>query len=263
MSKIYKSSQITIDEDRIITIDVEQIVPEVLPEETEGTEEFFPTEFGDEDVQAQEEEEEISPDIIAAQIIEQAESEAAEITAKAQAEAEGILEKARLEAESLRESSGKEGYDKGYNEGLKDTEQMKQEAREIVESAHIERGETIKTAEPEIIELVSKLTKKLLLDEAEINPDVIAILVRSGLSQTTLSSDIKVRVSKYDYENLLDRKDQIISSFEGISNLDFSEDLALPAGGCVIETEFGQVDASMDKQCDELIKNLNYLFKNR
>lgn len=258
MSKIYKSSHVTIDKDKIVTIDVEQIIPEVIPEEADE-EEFFPADFEEEEP----EEEEIPPDIIATQIIEQAENQAGEIIGRAQAEAEEILEKARTEAENLKESAEKEGYDKGYSEGLKDTEQMKLNAKEIVENAHIEREEILKTAEPEVIELVSKLIKKLLLDEAEINPDIIAILVKSGISQTTLGGDIKVRVSKYDYAALLERKEQIISSFEGISNLDFSEDLALPAGGCVIETEFGLVDASMDKQCDELIKNLNYLFKNR
>jgi len=242
---------------------VEQIIPEVMPEEALDAEEFFPVEFGEGEEGEEHSEPEISPEEIAFRVITQAEEDAEKILETAEAKANEILEKAREEAETLRETSAKEGYDKGYSEGLKDTEQMKQEAKEIVENAHVEREEIIKTAEPEVVELVSKLTKKLLMDEAQINPDVIAILVKSGLSQTTLSSDIKIRASKADYKNLLERKERIVSSFEGITSLDFSEDLALPPGGCVIETDFGQIDASMDKQCDELIKNLNYLFKNR
>jgi flagellar biosynthesis/type III secretory pathway protein FliH len=58
-------------------------------------------------------------------------------------------------------------------------------------------------------------------------------------------------------------KDMITSSFEGLGNLEFVEDLALPIGGCIIETGFGSLDCSIDKQCDELIKSLNYLLKNR
>jgi len=261
LSKVYKSSRVTIDKEHIVTIDVEQVIPEPLPKLLQDVaDEFTPIELGGE---LYEEEEEEPPEIQAQQIIEKAQFEADGIIAVAQREADDILDKARTVAASEREAASKEGRDKGYAEGLADTEQMKNEANEIVSKAYAEKEEILQQAEPRVVKLIGELTKKLLLDEAEINPDVITILVKSGLSQTTLGGSIKVRVSNEDYENVVAKKSEIMASFEGIQGLELFEDLALPIGGCIIETDFGSVDASMNKQCDELIKNLNYLFKNR
>jgi len=267
LSRIYKSARVTIDKEHVVTIDAPYIVPEILSKEPEFDEdfgEFTPITLGEqfeEDIEELIEED--PPELIAKQIIDQAEREAVGIITSAKHEADDILDKARVMADAEREAAAKEGYDTGYSEGLTAAEQMKESAKEIVAAAYDEKEEILSQAEPIVVELISRFTKKLLLNETEINPDVIGILVKSGLSQTTLGGSLKVRVSSEDYANALSQKEQIMSSFEGIGDLEFFEDLALPLGGCIIETDFGSVDASMDKQCNELIKNLNYLYKNR
>ena len=266
MSKIYKSQSVTIDKERIVTIDVDvsQLISDYFSQYQEESDEFMPAELdGELSPEESEAETAVPPEAIAEEIIKQAEAEADAIIAAAQSEADKILVQAGITADSEREAASKDGYSKGYAQGLAETEQMRAEAKEIVANAYTEKEEILSRAEPAVVEMISKLTKKLLLDEVEINPAVIAILVKAGLSQTTLSGHIKIRVSKSDYENVMLKKEEILSSFEGISGLEFSEDPALAPGGCVIDTDFGTVDSSMDKQCNELINNLQYLYKNR
>ena len=253
MSKVFKSSRVTVDVRPMVIETIDESVKYI---ETVEDEEVDFSEFDEEEVKATVEE-----------ILENARREAEAIIEAANGEAENVLQDARRLAAAEREETKKAGFDEGYQEGQAKIEVEAEEAREnanrLIEHAHEIKAQIISKAEPEIMALVEKLVQKLLMDEAMINPKVIAVLVKSGLSQTSLNGEMTVRVSPADYSNLMEYRTEMLAPFEGLADIKFESDQAIREHECLIETAFGTVDCGLGLQSKELIKSLNYLLKNR
>ncbi|MDL2248870.1 hypothetical protein LJB89_04155, partial [Tyzzerella sp. OttesenSCG-928-J15] len=242
MSKVFKSSRVTVDEERRVKIDVAPVLPEVknvFP---------LPDIEGFDEMEDSDEAEDIRPE----DIIENAKKEAEAIIGAATIEAEQIIANIRQLAAAEREEAAEQGYDEGYTEGHAkghaDADGMRNEAQKVVDQAYVIKDQIMAQAEPEIVELIAKLIKKLLYNEVEINPQVISLLVKSGLAHMTLNGDVNIRVSQDDYDNLIEQKADVLASVEGLANISFSQDLALAKAACIIDTDFGSVDCGLDSQ---------------
>ena len=92
-----------------------------------------------------------------------------EILRNANFEADRILNAAKTEAALFFDEKIQEGYDKGYREGiLKAEEEMEkklQELDEIKTRAMNEYAELVRSAEPDIINLVLNISRKFLKDK--------------------------------------------------------------------------------------------------
>ena len=201
------------------------------------------------------------------EVIGYAKKKAEKIIEEAVSEADSIINNIRqlaaAEREDARREAANEGYQAGYAKSMEEAEEARQSADRVIEQAHELKAQIIAQAEPELIGLVSKLVQKLFLDEAEVNPKVIALLVKSGLSQTSLNGKMTVRVSPEDYGNLMEYRVEMLAPFEGLADISFESDHTIRKNECIIDTDFGTVDCGLGIQSRELIKSLNYLLKNR
>lgn len=200
-------------------------------------------------------------------IIKKAELEAKAIRIDALKKAEEEIELRRhilkTEIKEERSKSHDEGYKEGYDEGLKESLKLKEEAELIYENTIKEREELLKNIEGETINLIINIVKKLLDDTVEMNPDVILVLIKKGLAETTLSGDISIKVSSDDYEYVLKNKEKIVPFMDSGSKLEIIRDLSLRKSDCIIETPFGNIDCSLDEQFNLLKENLFFLLENR
>jgi flagellar assembly protein FliH len=64
--------------------------------------------------------------------------------------------------------------------------------------------------------------------------------------------NMKVRVHPQDFQYMLEIKSDFLQSFDGIKNIVFEEDMSILRGGAIIETMFGEVDARLDHQYNEI-----------
>ena len=219
------------------------------------------------EVEKKDEEPEIDQQVLAKQIVGEAKSKAKGLEQAARKEAEDIVEdakeKAHKQAIEIRENAYKEGYDDGVVKANKLADSLKAEVEVMRKEGEQYCQDLIKQIEPDMIELIVDILNKLLSTEVEINPKIISILIRQGLSKATLTEDISVHVSKEDYPNILESKDEILSSLDTMATVSFVEDPTLKRSDCIIETGFGNIDCSLGVQRDELIKNLYYILKNR
>ncbi len=202
-------------------------------------------------------------------IINSAKKEANYIIQKAVEDSNKIIDKSKKDAENIKEEIILDA--KKEAEIIKDeadliknkAKELEEEAKKIKINAENIFIESEKSLEPKIIELISTLIKKLLSDEVELNPNVISILIKKGIGNVKNIDKINVRISNYDYENAINKKDLILKDIENIENIDFINDCNLKKSDCIVETDFGNVDCSLDLQYEELHKNLYYILKNR
>jgi flagellar assembly protein FliH len=255
-NKIIKAHTANIDSENKVLIDVSSFEFEYGPvQEEEG------------DLSLIEElDESAAPEELAQSVIINANRKSEAIIKDALKEADQIVqeakEKATREAEALIEGFREQGYNEGMQRAEQDGESIRTQAEGILEDAKRRRQDMEESLEPDIIELIVKITAKLLGDTASLNPLIIMNLIKQGLSGATITGDVTVHVSPVDYENVADNKDAILAMADGTVRLEVMSDPSLSPMDCVIETPYGNIDCSLGQQFDGLRSNLTYILSN-
>jgi len=168
----------------------------------------------------------------------------------------GYPEDIEIETEQLKhqaELSGKEeGYKIGYDEGRKEAiEQFRREfnlINQIKENLNEYKKEIIKNIEPDFLSLAQYMAEKIIRKKINVDPGLVLSTVEFAVKQISQLGKVIIYLNPEDYEYLKLNKqeiDEIINNFEEIKIL---EDKRIEKGGCVIETENGNIDAQPSSQ---------------
>lgn len=163
-------------------------------------------------------------------------------------DAHAILEKAKEEAEKYKsqiqqecEELKKEAKEEGFNEGLTQFNEhilhFEQELKKV-------RHEMNKM----ILPLALKAAKKIVAKELEQHPETIVDIVLQALAPVTQSRHITIYVNKADKEILESNKPRIRQILEQVETLSVKERSDVQPGGCIVETESGIINASIENQ---------------
>ncbi|MDR2904057.1 MAG: hypothetical protein LBU77_06085 [Clostridiales bacterium] len=255
MSKIFKSAAVTVDGANRFFIDTTNpaLTPGTTPSEESPAAENPQT--GAESAETKED-----PAAAAAREADLIRKKAREDAEKIVAEATAQARKKQAEAAEL---GRKEGYDAGYKKGADAAESLKKEAADVLADATAKREETLAEIEPQMVELILKITGKLLYDSAEIHPKTVLNLIKQGIVASTITGDIIIRVSAEDYSAVDAGKADILSLLGGNVHVDIIKDFSLKKLDCVIETPFGNIDCGLDQKYEALKSNLYYILENR
>lgn len=260
MPKILKAEQVYIDEDNIVTIKSTIDLPPIEREQAIVDDEL-PLEQTAEDLLA-------SAKTEADLLLKRTSAESEKILKTAEKEAERIIAecKAKMEAESLLlyEEKRQEGYNKGIDDATDEAARIKNEAQDVLDTAHKDATDIKKAVEPEAVNLIINIIEKLIGDTVKINPAVVVSLIRKGFEGSTVSSQggqIIVRVSGDDYDDVFAYKNDIEAMAGGLSEVEIVRDLSLSKTDCVIDTPFGGIDVSLTPQLESLKENLIFLME--
>lgn len=200
----------------------------------------------------------------ATQLIEEANERAAEIIEAAQRQAAEIIHQAEAdkvkieqELDAVIAQARQEGYAAGYQDGL---ESGYQEVRvkaaefvesltEIVESAAKQRSAALGRLEEDFLKLSLHIAEKIIKREVESVPHVLLPSIKAGLERLGSCEQVIIRVSPKNYQALKDA-----SSFADVFNgrILWESDPALRDGDCVLETEYGAIDAGFEQRFAKL-----------
>jgi flagellar assembly protein FliH len=202
--------------------------------------------------------------IMSEEMISIARANAELIISRAQTEAEAIEAQANAEAQELFEAAKKDGYDAGYDEGIRAADATRREADTVLADAKRKREETFEALEGDIVELVAEATKKIVYSTYETDRSTVVYLIKRALSDATVIENVKIHVSKDDYDDVVERKDEIAASVSGTGeDFEFVKNLSLGKGDCVIETAYGNIDCGLDGKYERLLKNLHLVYEGK
>jgi len=203
----------------------------------------------------------------AAQEIERGTGEAEEIKRQAQAEAEKLITEAgekikQMEAESHAtlenerkgavEAGNAEGREAGFAEGKAEVERLIQRTQTVLERAQNKRTEILAETEQEIINLVLLIARKAVKAITESQRNVIDLNVVQALRKVKGRGNIIIRVNMADLKLTTAHTKDYISLVEGVKSIQVVEDSTVDEGGCIIETDFGEIDARISSQLTEM-----------
>ena len=99
-----------------------------------------------------------------------------------------------------------------------------------------------------ILPLALKAAKKIVGSELQSNPETIVEIVRQNLKAVTQNHHVKIYVNKKDYELLEKKKKEIKKILDHVQIFTIEEREDVSSGGCIIETEAGIINASLENQ---------------
>ena len=202
------------------------------------------------------------------------EQQAAASLENANAEAERIIEDARLQAEQIIADANKnaaaafeEAKQNGYYEGNEKAQEemnIKQAQLEVEfdnkrKELEQEYNNLKESIEPELVEVITDVFRKVTGVVAEDNQEIILHLINDVMHNADGSRDYVIKVSPDDYKFLVNNQGKIYCAMSREVNIDIVEDATLERNQCMIETNTGIFNCSLDIELNNLIKNIKLL----
>jgi flagellar assembly protein FliH len=186
-----------------------------------------------------------------------AESEAERVIAGAAQKAEEIALSARTAFEDDRkkaETEGREaGREAGFAEGRAEVLRLVERTHTVLERAQNKRAEILEETEQQVIDLVLLIARKVIKTVSESQRTVVISNVAQALKKLkTISGNVLIRVNLADVNLTTEHIKDFIKIAEGAKGIQVVEDSTVDAGGCVIETDFGEINARISSQLAEL-----------
>jgi len=193
--------------------------------------------------------------------------EAEATLAQAKEEAERLVSDAKQLAEKLEtdmratlddekntalNQAREEGRNDGYTEGKAEVDRLIERTHVVLERAQDKRGEILVQTEEEVIRLVLLMVRKVVKVISENQREVVISNVIEALKKVKDRGNIIIRVNLADVKMTTEHTKDFIKMLEGVKSVQVAEDSSVDSGGCVIETDFGEVDARISNQLAEL-----------
>jgi flagellar assembly protein FliH len=192
----------------------------------------------------------------AQKIRQDAEDQAQVILAEAKTKAavlEGeIKERVTQTEREAYEKGYADGHGKGYDEGKAEVARLVESLHTIITKAIEKRNEIIEEAETQIINLVLLIVKKVIKVISENQKNVVINNVVQALRKLKSRGDVVIRVNLADLELTSEHVKDFMKMVENVKSITVLEDSSVDKGGCIIETDFGQIDARISSQLHEI-----------
>jgi flagellar assembly protein FliH len=104
--------------------------------------------------------------------------------------------------------------------------------------------------EQELLALAVEVAGKILRTELEADAEWWLGIIREAVHRAVDRERIRIRAGSSLHEYLAQHLDTLRATLEEVRALELVEDPSLAATGCVIETSYGDLDASIESQLD-------------
>jgi flagellar biosynthesis/type III secretory pathway protein FliH len=104
--------------------------------------------------------------------------------------------------------------------------------------------------EREVVKLAVEVAKKIIHREINADPEIIQTLVRVALGHVAEKSAVTIHLNPADYSYLLGQRAEL-SQAEG-RDIALLADKSIERGGCLIQTECGDIDARIEEKFREV-----------
>ncbi len=192
----------------------------------------------------------------AQELRQKAADEASDIVSRAESKAAEIVELANSKMEEQLKNGYSDGFKKGQEEGFKEgnleAQRLTDRLHTIIERVMDKRQEILSETEQQVVDLVLLMTRKIVKVITENQRNIVVSNVVQALRKVKGRGDVTIRVNLNDVAMTSQHVKDFLSSAENVKNIAVVEDSSVDRGGCVIETDFGSVDARIVSQLNEI-----------
>lgn len=126
----------------------------------------------------------------------------------------------------------------------------------IVDDFMAQREDLLKSSEETVVRLAVAIARRIVGEAVEVNDEIVLEAIRRALKHVVDKENVAVRVNPRDLKIVREHRSDWLGIVEGTRSLEIEEDERIHPGGCLVETEGGNVEAQIGKQIQTLEKAL-------
>lgn len=173
---------------------------------------------------------------------------------------EKIDEAALLKLQEIQESAYQQAYQLGLEEGQKqafehhsnEITHRLEELDKLLASLGEMKKELMAQNEGHIVKLLFHMASRIAHKEIQEDPTTVVNTLREAVSLAQDEQNILVRVAQEQFDYFENLKKQTGREFDFLRKIRFEPAAEVAIGGCIVETNFGEVDARIEQRVDTL-----------
>ncbi len=266
MSNIIKSGFVAFADDKKLVIDSNKIGNELHAGKV-----IRSVDDKSDDIDDLELEDILSDESLAGMAYKQNRAYADVIIHDARTQADKLLDEARAEAAHTLAQAKEEGYQAGYLDGkeqakkeaeaalTKDEQKLLAEYEQQKKQLLADKELFLQEAEPKMAEIMAHLVTHLTGVVVEGQQQVLTYMIDCAMRDIEDSLNFVIKVSEADYEYVSAHQKQIYGASNPSVSIEIFADAKLTKNQCLIETDNGIVNCSLDEQLTNLTRDIRLL----
>lgn len=163
-----------------------------------------------------------------------------------------IIEEMKKKIKIVEKKAFEEGFDKGKQAGVeseaKKIETILSDFRHALLDLEKVKKKNYLNAEKETVNLSLSIARKIVCHEVSINKEVVLNVIKQAFKKVVDHEKIKIKISPSDFKFIEQSEFKISKIIDNIDKVAFEEDKNISDGGCIIETNLGDIDARIEEQ---------------
>lgn len=164
----------------------------------------------------------------------------------------------------IQQNAYKEAYQLGLDEGRTKAyedvsgtiaEKMAQ-FTDLLQSLSNMKVEVLSQNEAHIVTLVYQMASRIAMAHLEENPAAVVDVLRGAVALAQDEENVVVQMHPDQIEFIEELRKQTNREFDFLKKIRLEPDAKMRAGGCVVETNYGEIDARVETRLQQLWENL-------
>jgi len=154
-----------------------------------------------------------------------------------------------------------EGKKIGFESGAKKADSVIDSLRQALGQLENIRQEIFQEIEKEVTQLALSIARKIVCHEVKTTQETVTCVARKALSRVDNPSKIKIKLNPGDLQFIKDTQDQLSHFLDNVDKIRFEAEESIQSGGCLIETDRGDIDARIEKQFQAIEESFQTQFE--
>jgi len=152
-------------------------------------------------------------------------------------------------------------YARGRQEGLDNAENNLETAAQAFATAAEEisrvRESMARNSGKDMLRLVMAISEQIIRREVAADSKVLLTIIENALQASVRTDQYRIQVNPVDLESVTQQKPLFLASISGLKNLSIEADPQISPGGCRVDSELGDVDATIETQLETIRQSLS------
>ncbi len=153
-----------------------------------------------------------------------------------------------------------EEYERGFEEGQRQAERglsnVFKSLREAIEEIYSLREQIFRHSEEDLLKLSILVARKIIQQEVSQDRHILVNVLTAALDNAAERDEVIIRINPEDLKLVNSQKQISLSGISEDKLLNLKPDDTVTSGGCIVETQLGEIDARLERQLDEIFKSL-------
>lgn len=169
---------------------------------------------------------------------------------------EESAQEAAVDVEALRTEAYAQGLADGQKKMRLELDKALQAFSQAAKELDGMRNNFIHRQSDDLIHLSIGVAEQVIAAELSLKPDVIVSVVSKAMESAFEADEYRIRVNPEDVSVVQENRPLLLANVNGLRQIYVQSDENITRGGCVVESNKGQVDARLESKLDEIHQKL-------